>query len=104
MRTIITFSIPVDKGNELIKSGNLESVMGGIVEDFQPETAYFYIDDSGRRAGAFVVDMSDPLDLPKHVETLFFGLNASVSTRPAFSLQDMAHLGDVVGPIAEKYG
>ncbi len=104
MRTIITFSIPVEKGNELIKSGNLEKVMGGIIEDFQPESAYFYIDDGGRRAGAFVVDMSDPLDLPRHVEALYFGLNASVSTRPAFSLADMARLGEVIGPIAEKYG
>jgi hypothetical protein len=104
MRTIITFSIPVETGNELVKSGKIGDVLGGITEDFAPEAAYFYIDDAGRRAGAFVVDLSDPLDLPKHVEALFFGLNASVSTRPAFGLEDMANLGDAIGPVVQKYG
>ena len=104
MRTIITFNIPVEKGNELIKSGKIEEVLGGIAEDFKPEAAYFYIDDSGRRAGTVVVDISDPLDLPKHVEPLSFGLNAQVSTRSAFSLEDMAKFGDALGPVVQKYG
>ena len=104
MRTIITFAIPLEKGNELIKGGKIEEVLGGIVEDFQPEAAYFYIDNKGQRAGLFVVDLSDPLDLPKHVEALFFGLEARVSTRPAFGLDDMAQLGEVLRPIVEKYG
>lgn len=94
----------MDKGNELVKSGKIGEVLGGIVEDFQPESAYFYIDDRGQRAGAFVVDLNDPLDVPKHVEALFLGLSASVSTRPAFGLEDMERLGDVIGPLVQKYG
>lgn len=104
MRTIITYSIPIETGNALVKSGKIGEVLEKIVEDFAPEASYFYIDDSGRRAGAFVVDLSDPMDLPKHVETLSFGLNASISTRPAFSLEDMADLPATIGPIVERYG
>jgi hypothetical protein len=104
MRTNITYSIPTDVGNELVKTGKIEGVLKGIIEDFQPEATYFYIDDAGRRAGAFVVDLSEPMDLPRHVEALFFGLSAVVSTRPAFALEDMASLGPTVGLIAEKYG
>ena len=58
MRMIITNSIPTDVGNELVKTGKIEGVLKGIIEDFQPEASYFYIDDVGRRAGAFVVDLS----------------------------------------------
>ncbi len=103
MRTIVTFSIPVEKGNELIKSGKIGEVLESIIEDLKPETAYFYIDDSGQRAGAFVVDIDDPLGVPKVVEPLFLGLSARVSTRPAFGLEDMANLGEALGPIVQKY-
>jgi len=104
MRTIITFSIPVETGNELVKSGKIGDVLGSVIEDFKPEAAYFYIDDSGQRAGAFVVNIDDPLGIPKFVEPLFLGFNATVSTRPAFGLEDVEHLGDALGPVVQKYG
>jgi len=104
MRMIVTYSIPQETGNELVKTGKIGEVLEKIVEDFSPEATYFYLDDQGRRAGVFVVNMDDPLDLPRHVEPLSIGLNVSVTARPAFSLEDMAGLGDVVGPVVQRYG
>ncbi|MCH7984915.1 MAG: hypothetical protein IIC28_13205 [Chloroflexi bacterium] len=37
------------------------------------------------------------------VEPLFLGLSARISTRPAFGLEDMANLGETLGPIVQKY-
>jgi len=54
-------------GNELVKTGKIEGILKGIIEGFQPEATYLYIDDAGRRAGAFIVDLSEPFDLPRHV-------------------------------------
>lgn len=104
MRMIITYSIPIETGNELVRSGKIGEVLEKMVEDFAPEATYFFLDDQGRRAGAFVVDMKDPLDLPRHVEPLSLGLNASVTARPAFTIEDMAGLADVVGPVVQRYG
>jgi len=71
MRRIITCSIPTDVGNELVKTGKIEGILKGIIEDFQPEATYLHIDDAGRRVGAFVVDLSEPMDLLRYVSKRF---------------------------------
>ena len=104
MRTIVNFSIPINKGNELARSGKIGEVLQSIIEDNKPEAVYFYANNSGERAGSMVVDMQQGTDLPKLGEALFLGLNASVTMRPCFGLDDMAHLEEAIGPVVEKYG
>ena len=104
MRTIVTFAIPIEKGIELIRSGKIADVLQSIVEEHKPEAAYFYPNDSGERAGALVVDLEKGTDLPRIAEALFLGLNARVTMRPCFGLDDMAQLGEAIGPVVEKYG
>ena len=104
MRTIVTFAIPIEKGNELIRTGKIEDVIRSIVEEHKPEAAYFYTSDSGERSGSLVVDMQQGTDLPRIAEALFLGLNARVTMRPCFGLDDMEHLGEAIGPVVEKYG
>jgi hypothetical protein len=41
MRFMITCRIPVQKGNELVKNGTLGPTVQSIMEDLQPEAAYF---------------------------------------------------------------
>ena len=41
MRFMITCRIPVDKGNELAKTGSLGSTIQSIMEELEPEAAYF---------------------------------------------------------------
>ena len=104
MRIIVTYAIPIDKGNELVRSGEIGNVLQAIVEEHKPEAAYFYPNDAGERAGALVVEMQKGTDLPKIAEALFLGLNARVSMRPCFGLDDMESLGEAIGPVIEKYG
>ena len=79
MRIIVTYAIPIDKGNELVRSGEIGNVLQSIVEEHRPEAAYFYPNDAGERAGALVVEMQEGTDLPKIAEALFLGLDARVS-------------------------
>ena len=41
MRILLTFSINPEKGDELIKEGRIGETMGSILEELQPEAAYF---------------------------------------------------------------
>ena len=51
-----------------------------------------------------VVEMQEGTDLPKIAEAFFLGLNARVTMRPCFGLDDMESLGEAIGPVVEKYG
>ena len=57
MRIIVNYSIPIEKGNELIRSGKIAGVLQSIIEEHKPEAAYFYPNNAGERAGSMVVDM-----------------------------------------------
>ena len=52
MRFMITCRIPVEKGNELVKTGSLGPTVQSIMEDLQPEAAYFVDVDGARGAHA----------------------------------------------------
>jgi len=41
MRFMITYRVPVEKGNELAKNGTLGETIQTIMEELQPEAAYF---------------------------------------------------------------
>src|SRR5215208_6148752 len=50
MRFMITCRIPVEKGNELLKNGTLGPTVQSIMEDLEPEAAYFVDVDGARGA------------------------------------------------------
>ena len=41
MRILITFTINPEKGDQMIKEGRIGETMGSILEELQPEAAYF---------------------------------------------------------------
>ncbi len=104
MRIIVNYSIPIEKGNELVRSGKIGELLQSIIEEHNPEAAYFYPNNAGERAGSMVVDMQQGTDLPRLAEALFLALDARVTMRPCFGLDDMAQLGEAIGPTVEKYG
>jgi hypothetical protein len=63
MRFMITCRIPVQKGNELVKNGTLGPTVQSIMEDLQPEAAYF-VDVDGARGAHIVVDMEEASQIP----------------------------------------
>jgi hypothetical protein len=63
MRFMITCRIPVEKGNELVKTGTLAPTVQSIMEDLKPEAAYF-VDVDGARGAHIVVDMEEASQIP----------------------------------------
>jgi hypothetical protein len=63
MRFMIAWRIPVQKGNELVKNGTLGPTLRSIMEDLEPEAAYF-LDVDGARGARIVVDMEEASQIP----------------------------------------
>ncbi len=88
MRILVTFSMNPEKGDQLIKEGRIGETLGSILDDLQPEAAYF-TDVDGTRGGFLVVDMADASQIPAITEPLFLQLGATVHMQPVMTPEDM---------------
>jgi hypothetical protein len=88
MRTIARIEIPVEAGNEGIRSGSLPKLIQQMAERWHPEAMYFTTFD-GQRTALVVFDMPDASAIPEFAEPLFMGLNAQVQFSPAMNAEDL---------------
>ena len=73
--------------------------MGSILEELQPEAAYF-TDVEGTRGGFLVVNMEDTSQIPAITEPLFLEVGATVHMQPVMSPEDMrGRAGEALGPV-----
>ena len=84
MRMLAKVTIPVERGNDALKSGALPRTMQSAMDKLQPEAAYFFWED-GMRACLFVFDLEGPSRLPSLLEPLFQNLDASVHVTPVMN-------------------
>ena len=103
MRIMVKFSIPVEAGNDAIRSGKLGRVFEQLQEDLKPEASYFH-PDGGERAGFFVVDMEDSWRVADTVERFFHGLNAKVELTPVMNGEDLHRALSGIPDTIERYG
>ena len=103
MRFMLTFRIPTDRGNALIKEGTLPQTLQSIMEDIKPEAAYFS-DIEGARGGYLVVNMDEASQLPALAEPLFLGLGATVQAHVVMTPEDLGRATDTLQQAAQKYG
>ena len=104
VRILLTFSIDPEKGDQLIKEGRIGETMGSILEELQPEAAYF-TDVEGTRGGFLVVDMEDASQIPNFVEPLFLGVGATVHMQPVMTAEDLrGPAGEALEQMAQRYG
>ncbi len=104
MRILITFSINPEKGDQLIKEGRIGETMESILEELQPEAAYF-TDVEGTRGGFLVVDMEDASQMPAMTEPLLLGVGATVHMQPVMTPEDLrGAAGEALQQMAQKYG
>ena len=102
MRVMIKFTFPVEFGNDAIKSGRVEKVIGQIVDELKPEAAYFFPQD-GDRGGFIIVNMADSSEIVQIAERFFLGLNAKVALIPVMAAEDLKKgLASMPG-IAQRY-
>ena len=88
MRLMLRFTIPIEKGNEAEADGSLSKAIKELVEQVQPESAYFHLQD-GKRAGTIFFEESDQARMAVINEPLFAKLNASIEIQPAVSLEEL---------------
>ncbi len=103
MRILITFTINPEKGDQMIKEGRIGETMASILEDLQPEAAYF-TDVEGTRGGFLVVDMEDASQIPARVEPLLLGVGATVHMQPVMTPEDLrGAAGEALQRMGQKY-
>ncbi len=88
MRTMLRWTVPVEKGNQAIKDGTIGRVFESLFQDLKPEAAYFWPED-GERAGMMVFDMADPSEVAQIAEQLFLNLDAAVHFTPVMNSDDL---------------
>jgi hypothetical protein len=88
MRTMLRWTVPVEKGNEAIKDGSIEKTIEALLQLLEPEAAYF-LAEHGERAGMMFFDMADPSQIPQIAEPLFQNLDAAVEFVPVMNADDL---------------
>lgn len=100
---MITVRIPVEKGNAMARDGTLGSTIQSILEELQPEAAYFS-DIEGARGGYIVVNMDDASRIPAMAEPLFLGLGATIQIHPVMTPEDLGKATPAIEQAARRYG
>ena len=102
MRFMLTLRVPPEQGNAAMKDGSFMSAFQSVMEELEPEAAYFS-EIEGARGGYIVVNIDDTSQLPAICEPLFLGLNATVQVSPVFTLDDMPSVTEAVEQARQKY-
>ena len=103
MRFMLTFRLPMEEGNALVKDGRIGPTLENILDDLKPEAAYF-AEIEGARGGYLVVHVDDASQIPAIVEPLYLGLGATVQIHPVLTPEDMDRVTDTLEQVAQKYG
>ena len=88
MRMMLTFRIPVEKGNEAEADGSMRKAIEKLVADTNAEAAYFTMID-GLRGGIIIFEETDQANLTRHNEPMFAALNAAIDIVPVLTLEDL---------------
>lgn len=87
MRMLLTGRLDNEAANQAIKDGTMPKLIQSIVEQLQPEAAYFTT-TNGQRTCFFVFDMQESSQMPSIGEQLFMN-GMSVAIRPVMNLEDL---------------
>jgi hypothetical protein len=89
MRMILNVTFPPEPFNTLVKEKKAGQILKHILSELKPETAYFTEED-GSRGGVFIVNLSEPSQIPLFAEPFFLNFNAACRFRIAMSAEDLA--------------
>jgi Protein of unknown function (DUF3303) len=103
MRMLMKISLPVEKGNEVFRSGAFPKTMEMILAEQKPEAVYFFSND-GQRGGFLVVNMKDTSEIPAFAEPWFLAFNAHVEIQPVMTAEDLARATPAIEQAVRKYG
>jgi hypothetical protein len=102
VRFLLKASIPVERGNTLIRSGTLDKTLTAILADIKPEATYFTELD-GKRTAILIVDLPSASQIPRLAEPFFLALDATVEFHPVMLPEDLAKAGPDLEQASKKY-
>ena len=88
MRMLLKVQMDVEAGNRAIRDGSWGQAMERLMQDIQPEAAYFTAMD-GKRTALIFFELKDPSQIPVVAEPLFMAVNASIDFSPAMTADDV---------------
>ena len=103
MRFLCKARMDIETANDLARQGKLGQTIQSIMEDLEPEAAYF-IADEGQRTAVFVVDMEDASQIPAIAEPWFLAFDADFDAVPAMLAEDLERAGPAIEAASKKYG
>jgi hypothetical protein len=92
MRFLMTFKIPHEPFNKLVRDGVAGQKLGRIVEETRPEQIYFTEQD-GHRAGVAVYEIKDATKFCTIAEPWFLSFNAECRFSLAMTPDDLGRVG-----------
>ncbi len=101
MKMLLTVEFPSEPFNSLVRSGKVGDIIGRILEESKPETAYF-TEQEGKRAGIFIVNVQSPSDIPAFAEPFYLNFQANCSFRILMNPEDLQKAG--LEALGKKWG
>ncbi len=89
MRMMLRAVVDTEAGNEALRNGSMLKVIEQMMQQLNPEAAYFVASEDGQRSCVVVFDMADPSQLPAISEPLFQIGRARVTLSPCMNLDDV---------------
>jgi hypothetical protein len=81
--------VDTEAGNEALRSGSMIKAIEQMMQQLNPEAAYFVGSEDGQRTSLVVFDMADSSQIPVVSEPLFHGAKARVTLTPCMNLDDL---------------
>ena len=79
MRMLIDVNFPLEPFNTLVRNGTVGQKIQQILADLKPKATYFS-ERNGKRGGIFIVDITEPSQVPAIAEPFFLTFDASVES------------------------
>jgi hypothetical protein len=88
MRMLMNVKMPTREFNATLKDGSAVQKMRHILEEIQPEAAYFTELD-GQRTAILIVNINESSEVPRLAEPWFLNFNAIVEIKIAMTQEDL---------------
>ena len=92
MRMLMNITFPHEEFNAAVKNGTAGRKLRMILEDMNPEAAYF-TEQNGQRGAVVIVDVEDQSKIPAFAEPWFLTFKADVQFRIAMTPADLEKSG-----------
>src|SRR5688572_16668370 len=101
MRMMLKAVVDTEAGNEALRNGSMVKTIQDMMQQLNPEGAYFVGSEDGQRSCLVVFDMTDSSQIPVISEPLFNTGRARVTLTPCMNIDELqAGLSQIPADVA----